>query len=57
MTLEVRKKEWISVFTTLYPLYADSFGCSMNRSYAQLPMNRPLPDFCAFKLLLIVTFT
>lgn len=25
-------------------------GCSMNRSYAQLPMNRPLPDFCAFKL-------
>ena len=26
----------------------------MNRSYAQLPMNRPLPDFCAFKLQLLL---
>ena len=26
----------------------------MNRSYAQPPMNRPLPDFCAFKLQLLL---
>ena len=34
--------------------YITLFGCSMNRSYAQLPMNRPLPDFCAFKLQLLL---
>ena len=26
----------------------------MNRSYAQPPMNRPLPDFCAFKVQLLL---